>query len=104
MHEGDALPGFGNAESFEYLLRPRLQRVKLPAAECVTHVATSLDTINQKIAKAVFRRFPKLADLVLHKTQDICYAEKSKALEVVENIVNSEIVYRFTNDPEWIEG
>ncbi|CAD7959888.1 unnamed protein product [Amoebophrya sp. A25] len=102
MHEGDSLPGFGNMESFEYLLRPHLQKVKLPASECVSDVSAALDNICQKIAKSVFRRFPKLADLVLQKSQDICYNEKQKAMDVVEHLVSAEIVYRFTNDDEYL--
>lgn len=93
MHEGDNLPGFGNMESFEYLLRPHLHKVKLPAAECVNDVSSALDNICQKIAKSVFRRFPKLAELVLQKSQDICYTEKQRALEVVEHLVSAEITY-----------
>lgn len=93
MHEGDSLPGFGGSESFEFLLRPHLRKVKLPAGECVNDVATTLDNICQKIAKSVFRRFPKLAEIVLQKTQDICFSEKQKALDVVDHMVQSEISY-----------
>lgn len=61
-----------------------------------------LSSLLPQIARTVFRRFPKLADLVLQKSQEICFSEKTRSLEIVENLVKSEIVYRFTNDDEYL--
>jgi len=60
MHAGANLPGFQNQDTFEYLIFPHLKRVKMPASECVNDVGAALDTICQKIARSVFRRFPRL--------------------------------------------
>ena len=65
MHAGANLPGFQNQDTFEYLIFPHLKRVKMPATECVNDVGAALDGICQKIARSVFRRFPRLAEQCL---------------------------------------
>ncbi|CAJ1385194.1 unnamed protein product, partial [Effrenium voratum] len=43
MHEGDSLPGFPSPDTFEFLALPHLQKISIPAVECVHNVASALD-------------------------------------------------------------
>merc|ERR1719387_1740387 len=76
VHEGDSLPGFPSPDTFEFLALPHLQKIAIPAVECVHNVASALDLLAQRMAQAVFRRFPKLAEVALGMTQDIIQKEK----------------------------
>lgn len=102
MHEGDSLPGFPSPDTFEFLALPYLQRLSIPSVECVHNVASSLDMLAQRIAQAVFLRFPKLAEVALGMTQDIIQREKDYARVVVEQQVACFAGYLFTNDPEYL--
>jgi dynamin 1-like protein len=103
MHEGDSLPGFPSPDTFEFLALPHLQKIALPSVECVHNVAAALDLLAQRMAQAVFRRFPKLAESALAMTQDIIQREKDAARIIVEQQVGCSTGYLFTNDPVYLE-
>lgn len=102
MHEGDSLPGFPSPDTFEYLALPHLQQISIPAVECVHNVASALDVLAQRMATAVFRRFPKLAEVSLEMTQNIIQEKKDATRIIVEQQVASYIGYLFTNDPNYL--
>jgi dynamin 1-like protein len=58
--------------------------------------------LSQQIARAVFRRFPKLADQVLDLTANIFLRERESSRAVIENIVAYETGYLFTNDVRYL--
>merc|ERR1711959_689945 len=90
MHEGDSLPGFPSPDTFEFLALPHLQKIQIPAAECVHNVASALDLLAQRMAQAVFRRFPKLSEIALEMTQNIIQREKDAARIIVEQQVSAQ--------------
>jgi len=102
IHEGDSLPGFPSPDTFEFLALPHLQKLAIPAVECVHNVAASLDVLSQRMAHAVFRRFPKMAESVLGMTQNIIQEQKDAARAIVEEQVACYIGYLFTNDPVYL--
>lgn len=102
MHEGDSLPGFPSPDTFEFLALPHLHKIQIPAVECVHNVASALDLLSQRMAQAVFRRFPKLAEVALEMTQNIIQREKDAARIIVEQQVACHIGYLFTNDPVYL--
>merc|ERR1719159_1117952 len=102
MHEGDLLPGFPSPDTFEFLALPHLQKISIPSIECVHNVAAALDVLAQRMAQAVFRRFPKLADIALEMTQNIIAREKDAARIIVEQQISAHTGYLFTNDPIYL--
>mmetsp|Transcript_126478 Transcript_126478/g.219278 ORF Transcript_126478/g.219278 Transcript_126478/m.219278 type:complete len:779 (+) Transcript_126478:60-2396(+) len=102
MHEGDSLPGFPSPDTFEFLALPHLQKIAIPSVECVHNVASALDLLSQRMAQAVFRRFPKLAEVALEMTQNIIQREKEATRIIVEQQVACHTGYLFTNDPEYL--
>ncbi|CAE7234673.1 DRP3B [Symbiodinium natans] len=102
MHEGDSLPGFPSPDTFEYLALPHLQKISIPAVECVHNVASALDVLSQRMAQSVFRRFPKLAEVCLEMTANIIQEQKDKTRIVVEQQVACSVGYLFTNDPSYL--
>merc|ERR1719472_513137 len=104
MHEGDSLPGFPSPDTFEFLVLPHLKKIQEPAIECLTEVSQILETLCQKIAKVVFRRFPRLGEVVLEMTKAILAREQAQTQVVVENIVQYETGYLFTNDVGYLNN
>ncbi|CAJ1377128.1 unnamed protein product [Effrenium voratum] len=102
LHEGDSLPGFPSPDTFEFLALPHLQKLAIPAVECVHNISAALDVLAQRIAHAVFRRFPKMAESVLAMTQEIIQEQKDEARKIVEEQVACYTGYLFTNDPEYL--
>jgi dynamin 1-like protein len=104
MHEGDSLPGFPSPDTFEFLVLPHLKKIQEPAIECLTEVSQILENLCQKIAKVVFRRFPRLGEVVLEMTKSILAREQAQTQVVVENIVQYETGYLFTNDVGYLNN
>ncbi|CAJ1426058.1 unnamed protein product [Effrenium voratum] len=102
MHEGDSLPGFPSPDTFEFLALPHLQKISIPAVECVHNVASALDVLSQRMAQSVFRRFPKLAEVCLEMTANIIQECKDKTRIVVEQQVACSVGYLFTNDLSYL--
>lgn len=102
MHEGDSLPGFPSPDIFEFLILPHLRKIHSPCLDLVSTIAATLEMLSQQIARAVFRRFPKLADQVLDLTANIFLREREAARAVIENIVAYETGYLFTNDVRYL--
>merc|ERR1719316_2484395 len=102
MHEVDSLPGFPSPDTFEFLALPHLQKIAVPSVECVHNVASALDTLAQRMAQAVFRRFPRLAEVALEMTQNIIQREKDATRIIVEQQVSCHTGYLFTNDPVYL--
>mmetsp|Transcript_95934 Transcript_95934/g.240452 ORF Transcript_95934/g.240452 Transcript_95934/m.240452 type:complete len:818 (-) Transcript_95934:159-2612(-) len=102
VHEGDSLPGFPSPDTFEFLALPHLQKLAIPSVECVHNVASALDLLAQRLAHAVFRRFPKMAESALGMTQNIILREKDSTRVIVEQQVACYVGYLFTNDPSYL--
>ena len=104
MHEGDSLPGFPSPDIFEFLVLPHLKKIREPSSDCVQAIAGTLENVSLKVGSNVFKRFPKLGEAVAELTAGIISRERDKALSVIENIVDLETGYLFTNDGGYLSA
>ncbi|PFH31932.1 dynamin-related protein DRPB [Besnoitia besnoiti] len=102
LHEGDSLPGFPSPDTFEYLILPYLKRIQAPVMECLDRVSQTLELLSQKIANRVFGRFPALAEKVLELSQEILIREREHTKVILQQIVDAETGYLFTNDAKYL--
>lgn len=102
MHEGDSLPGFPSPDTFEYLILPQLKKLVPPSIECLERVQQTLELLSMKVAQRVFTRFPRLYEKVLALSKQIFLEETERARDVLEKYVESETLYIFTNDPQYL--
>ncbi|PHJ17424.1 dynamin-related protein drpb, partial [Cystoisospora suis] len=54
------------------------------------------------IANRVFGRFPSLAEKVLELSQEILLRERDHTKLILQQIVDAETGYLFTNDPRYL--
>lgn len=102
MHEGDSMPGFPSPDMFEYLILPHLRKIQAPVMECLDKVTSALESVSQKVAHKVFSRFPKLSDQILDRSQEILLQEKENTKTILEQLVEAETGYLFTNDSKYL--
>ncbi|KAL4444748.1 hypothetical protein ABPG74_015956 [Tetrahymena malaccensis] len=98
LHQGDSIPGFPSIDAFLYLINPQLEKLKDPAFECLTQCYNYLEGLANKILKKIFSRFPTVMDEIADITSRVLQAQRDQAKEVVNNIIESEQGYLFTND------
>ena len=98
LHEGDSIPGFASFDAFLYLISPLMDEVEEPALDCLNSVYMYLEEISTFIIQKVFVRFPTLAEEVQDIASKTLQEERLKAREVVQNIIEAERGYLFTND------
>jgi len=98
MHEGDGLPGFPSVDVFIYLINPQLEKLRDPALELIQDTYQQLEHIASSIVDKIFQRFPTLVPDIMEIIVKTLSAERDKAREVVEAIIDSEQNYLFTND------
>lgn len=92
------MPGFPSVDVFNYLLQPCLRQIKEPALECLQDVYLYLENLAEDIANKVFARFPGLVGEILEVVVKVLQEERDKAKEIIEDIIESEQGYLFTND------
>lgn len=102
LHEGDSLPGFPSPDTFEFLILPHLKKINPPVIDCLDRVSQTLEILSQKIANRVLSRFPKLSEQVLELSQNILIREKENTQQILENFIEAETNYLFTNDMTYL--
>lgn len=102
LHEGDSLPGFPSPDTFEFLILPHLKKINPPVIDCLDKVSQTLEILSQKIANRVLSRFPKLSEQVLELSQNILIREKENTQQILENFIEAETNYLFTNDVTYL--
>ncbi|KEG02383.1 dynamin GTPase [Plasmodium vinckei vinckei] len=102
MHEGDSLPGFPSPDTFEFLILPHLKKIHTPVFNCLDKVSQTLEILSQTIANRVLTRFPKLSEQVLDLSQSILIREKENTHTILENYIEAETNYLFTNDVSYL--
>eukprot|EP00828_Plagiopyla_frontata_P003387 TRINITY_DN1098_c0_g1_i7.p3 TRINITY_DN1098_c0_g1~~TRINITY_DN1098_c0_g1_i7.p3 ORF type:complete len:156 (+),score=34.88 TRINITY_DN1098_c0_g1_i7:179-646(+) len=65
-------------------------------------IRDSLETLSQKLLEKIFARFPSVTDEVQEQASKVLQEERDKARVVVENIIDAELGYLFTNDYNYI--
>ena len=104
IHEGDSIPGFPSVDAFIYLLRPQLEKLKDPIEECFQNVFQYLDFLSGKILEKTFVRFPQAINDMTDLVTNYLVEERDKTKYLIDSIVEMEINYLFTNDPDYLNN
>ena len=104
IHEGDSIPGFPSVDAFIYLLRPQLEKLKDPIEECFQNVFQYLDFLSGKILEKTFVRFPQAINDMTDLVTNYLIEERDKTKYLIDSIVEMEINYLFTNDPDYLNN
>jgi dynamin 1-like protein len=104
VHEGDSIPGFPSVDAFIYLLTPQLEKLKEPIEECFQEVYNYLESLSGKILEKSFQRFPQIINDMGDFINTFLIQVRDKAKYLVDNIVDMEINYLFTNDNEYLNN
>ena len=104
IHEGDSIPGFPSVDAFIYLLRPQLEKLREPIEECFQNVFQYIDFLSGKILEKTFTRFPQAINDMTDLVSNYLNEERDKTKYIIDSIVDMEINYLFTNDPEYLNN
>ena len=104
VHEGDSIPGFPSVDAFIYLLTPQLEKLKEPIEECFQEVYNYIEMLSGKILEKSFQRFPQIINDMGDFINTFLVQVRDKAKYLVDNIVDMEINYLFTNDTEYLNN
>ena len=102
LHEGDSIPGFPSADVFVSLMQPNLEQLKNPALDLLNDVYNYLEELAGEIQAQTFIRFPGLGEEIMEKILEIMQDDREKARYLVESVLDSEQIYMFTNDTEYL--
>eukprot|EP00831_Metopus_contortus_P020154 TRINITY_DN1883_c0_g4_i1.p1 TRINITY_DN1883_c0_g4~~TRINITY_DN1883_c0_g4_i1.p1 ORF type:complete len:676 (-),score=161.20 TRINITY_DN1883_c0_g4_i1:57-2084(-) len=102
MHEGDSMPGFPSADVFVSLIQPQIDKLKDPCMDLVQDVYNYLEELAGSIEHLTFLRFPSFGEEIMEKITEFMVEERENTRYLVESIIESETVYMFTNDPEYL--
>jgi len=102
LHQGDSIPGFPSVDAFLYLITPLLKRLREPSMELLTNVHYYLESISSELTNVGFERFPGIIEDVNEIINNVLQEEREKTQELIENIIESERSYIFTNDIEYM--
>lgn len=102
FHTNNALPGFTSAEAFLSLAAPLLQSLKDPALSLLEEVHTIMEQICVHYINETFQRFPMFIGEVNEATLNILNQDKERARLLLSEIIDANIGYTYTKDPEYI--
>jgi len=102
LHQGDSIPGFPSIDAFLYLINPQLEKLRDPALECLNNAFVYLESLANQIIKKLFVRFPAMLEEITEITSHVLQDQREKARNVVENIIDAELGYLFTNDVDYL--
>jgi hypothetical protein len=97
-HQGDSIPGFPSMDAFLYLVNPILDRLKEPANTLINEIHSYLETLSSLLVEKIFLRFPGIVEDITEITSNLLREEKDGTKELVEQLIESEQNYIFTND------
>jgi len=102
LHQGDSIPGFPSVDSFLYLITPLLKRLRDPSNELLNNVHLYLEGISSQLIDKIFARFPTIIDDINDIVNRALKEEKEITKDLIENVIESERTYIFTNDLEYM--
>jgi len=102
LHQGDSIPGFPSVDSFLFLITPLLKQMRDPGLELLNNVHLYLESIASQLVDRIFARFPSIIDEINDIVNKALLEEKEITKELIENVIESERTYIFTNDIEYM--
>jgi len=96
------IPGFPSVDVLLFLLHPQLERLKGPVLDCLNDVHSYLDQLSHKIVERVFYRFPSMSGEISDLSSHVLAKERENCRQIVENLIDAEEGYIFTNDVEYL--
>jgi len=102
LHQGDSIPGFPSVDSFLYLITPLLKQMRDPALELLNNVHLYLESIANQLVDKIFARFPTIIDEINDIVNRALLEEKETTKDLIENVIESERTYIFTNDIDYM--
>jgi GTP-binding protein EngB required for normal cell division len=97
-HQGESIPGFPSIDAFLYLVNPLLDKLREPANSLINEIHSYLETLAQILIEKIFFRFPGIVEDISEMTGTLLRSERDSTKELVEQIIESEQNYIFTND------
>lgn len=76
--------------------------IKEPALDCLQDVYIYLEGLAEEIATRIFTRFPGLVGEILEIVSKVLAEERDATKEILEDIIDSEQGYLFTNDYDYL--
>jgi len=101
-HQGDSIPGFPSMDAFLYLVGPIMDKFKDPSTELINNVHGYLEQLAFILIGKIFARFPGVIDDITDITSSLLREEKDKTKQLVDEIIESEQNYIFTNDLNYL--
>jgi hypothetical protein len=102
LHMGNNLPGFTSADAFQSLINPLLQKLKDPAMTLLEEVHAIMEQICVHYINETFMRFPMFISEVTDAALTILTQDKERARLLMSEIIDANIGYMYTKDPEYI--
>jgi hypothetical protein len=85
-------------DAFYYLLQPQLQKLCDPAIDCLEYVHQSIEKLTVRLLAKQCQRFPALHFDLEDKILKLLYDRKEKTKEIIQEVLDYEMGYLFTND------
>lgn len=102
LHMNNTLPGFTSSEAFLSLINPLLVGLKDPAMTMLEEVHAIMEQICIYFINETFQRFPMFISEITDATLNILSQDKERAKLLVGEIIEANIGYTYTKDPEYI--
>lgn len=97
-YHGDAIPGFPSFDSFLFLVHPKLEQLRHPIVKMLLEATKIVEKVGLEIAHGIFKKFVILQNEITKIYSDFIKARSSATRRILENLVNCEENYIFTND------
>jgi dynamin 1-like protein len=92
--------------SFELLVKKQIERLLIPALDCVDLVYSELQRVSLQCEQQQiqFQRFPKLRYKIMEVTNNLLKIRLEPTKNVIQNLIHCELSYINTNHPDFIGG
>lgn len=102
LHTSNSLPGFTSSEAFFSLISPLLQRLREPAMTVLEEVHVIMEQICIFYINETFQRFPMFINEITEATLNVLLADKERARLLINEIIDANIGYTYTKDPDYL--
>lgn len=102
LHTSNNLPGFTSSEAFFSLISPLLQKLREPAMTVLEEVHVIMEQICIYYINETFQRFPMFINEITEATLNVLLADKERARLLINEIIDANIGYTYTKDPDYL--